>query len=129
MVSPLRRFDVDMVPLMLPVYNASEWSEGIRRTAQPPGYVGKLVSANLQDKAPQVHTLIERFAIDIQDLEELNEILAEARVSPNDPPGAKSSEIFRAACAWISSSESLWKTWIPTACDSGSGLADAGGAC
>ncbi|CAE7541329.1 unnamed protein product, partial [Symbiodinium necroappetens] len=121
------RFDVEKAPLLLPMYNASEWAKGKWRTEQPPGYVGKLVSANLQTKAPRVHTLVEMFALDTRMLEELNQRLAEGGISPGDGPGEGSSVIHRAACDWVRSSESLWRTWIPTTCDAGSGLADAGG--
>ena len=118
---------MEKAPLLLPMYNASEWAKGKRRTEQPPGYVGKLVSANLQTKAPRVHTLVEMFALDTRMLEELNQRLAEGGISPGDGPGEGSSVIHRAACDWVRSSESLWRTWIPTTCDAGSGLADAGG--
>ncbi|CAE7296102.1 unnamed protein product [Symbiodinium sp. CCMP2592] len=120
-------FQVDKVPLLFPMYNASEWAMGNRRSEEPPAYVGKLVSTNLQTKAARVHTLIERFALDIRMLEELNQRLAEGGISPSDGPGEGSSVIHRAACDWVQSSESLWRTWIPTTCDAGSGLADVGG--
>ena len=121
------RFDVDKVPLILPVHNSSEWAMGRRRTEEPPGYVGKLVSSNLQSKAPRVYTLIERFAFDIRILEEVVQVLAEGGVSARDPLGAGNDVIFRAACDWVKSSESMWRNWIPTTCDEGSGLADVGG--
>ncbi|CAE7741314.1 unnamed protein product [Symbiodinium sp. CCMP2592] len=123
------RFDVDKVPLILPVHNASEWAMGLRRTEEPPGYVGKLVSSNLQIKVPRVYTLIERFAFDIRILEEVVQVLAEGGISPNDPLGEGNDVIFRAACDWVRSSESVWRKWVPlpTTCDPGSGVADAGG--
>ncbi|CAE7341178.1 unnamed protein product, partial [Symbiodinium sp. CCMP2456] len=92
------RFDVDKVPLLLPMYNASEWAKEKRR-----------------------------FALDIRMLEELNQRLAEGGISPGDGPGEGTAVIHRAACDWVRSSESLWRTWIPTTCDAGSGLADVGG--
>ena len=92
------RFDVDKVPLILPVHNSSEWAMGRLRTEEPPGYVGKLVSSNLQSKAPRVYTLIERFAFDIRMLEEVVQVLAEGGVSARDRLGERNDVIFRAAC-------------------------------
>ena len=120
------RFGVDKVPLLFPVYNASEWAEGNQRTDQPPGYVGKLVSSNLQAKAPRVHTLIERFSLSTGMLEELNQLLSFSGISAGGTPTAGDDVVYRAACDWVRSSESLWRAWIPTTCDAGSGLVDAG---
>ncbi|CAE7252522.1 unnamed protein product [Symbiodinium microadriaticum] len=120
-------FGVDKVPLLFPVYNASEWAVGNQRTDQPPGYVGKLVSSNLQAKAPRVHTLIERFSLSTGMLEELNQLLSFSGISAGGTPTAGDDVVYRAACDWVRSSESLWRAWIPTTCDAGSGLVDAGG--
>ncbi|CAK9062498.1 unnamed protein product [Durusdinium trenchii] len=107
---------IEMLPeqLLFARHSANEWLAGDKKTGGQGSYVSKMVSQNLQSKAPKVKNFVRMINFE---LPELQDLLLEWRQT-----GSKSD----VACRWLKENQDRWKAWIPddTNCLEGFGVVD-----
>ena len=108
---------LDASTLGMPQHKRREWEAGQYRTGFPQTSVVKVVSGHLAAVAPRAARFLEKFRMDLEDIQSLL-----LDVQEGATPQA-------AACNWVRSKRSLWTDWIPvdTQCLPGEGLQSATG--
>jgi glycine betaine/proline transport system substrate-binding protein len=88
--------------------NLPEWTTGCDTDAEavacdyPPYNLNKVISKNLEDKAPKAAQLIKNFQWTAEDQNTVSNYIANDNMTRED-----------AAAKWIADNEAKWKAWIP----------------
>ena len=117
-------------PILLPIHNANEWSQGNQRTAPADHAAAHFASSNLESKAIVVHflTTLRLEGREIQSLlVEFVELHGSLSQLFADRDGQRAVAV---ACRWVRKHRARWISYQlgnTTACTNGSGLVDGNG--
>jgi len=89
-------------PVIFPRHSPSNWALGDKKTGGKGSYVAKMVSSNLQTKAPGVREFVAGVTFE---LPEVMDILLEQKQS-----GASNSQTM---CQWVQRNRDRWEGWVP----------------
>ncbi|CAK9060016.1 unnamed protein product [Durusdinium trenchii] len=110
--------DLDPVLIQFPTFDKSAWDRGDLRMEMNSGEVGKLVSFDLHQLAPDVEALIKKLDMRREDVVELT-----LAYQASDRTREATDTLI---CLWLRENEEIWKRWLPdtSECFSGFGMYD-----